>query len=167
LYKKRIPSPNLALGRGKGTNHLNGIPKSKESNLKRSESHKKWSAENPEKIKERGEKTRSENHYKWKGGATILNQSIRRMTENRKWAEAVRKRDGACVRCGTNENLEADHIISLAVLIERYRVKTRDDTRQIPAFWDINNGRTLCAKCHCKKDNRAYSPTGSGKRRKQ
>ena len=60
LYKKRPPSPNLELGREKGTNHLEGIPKSKASNIKRSITLKKFGKEHPKKLAERGKKCRGE-----------------------------------------------------------------------------------------------------------
>ena len=156
LYKKRPPSPNLELGREKGTNHLEGIPKSKKSNIKRSKSHKKWCKENPDKVKERGKKTRGESHYNWKGGTTQLNQSIRRLEEIRKWQKAVKKRDKKCQHCGSKEQLESHHIIPVVMLIEKYNIKNRDEARECKEFWNIKNGITLCRRCHYKLDNRKY-----------
>jgi len=156
LYKKRPPSPNLKLGREKGTNHLEGIPKSKASNKKRSESHKKWCKENPKKVKARGVKCRAEKHYKWKGGSSGLNKSIRTMHENRKWMEAVKKRDNNCKHCGSIKELESHHIIPLAMLIEQHKITNRDEARECKELWDIKNGITLCRKCHYKLDNRKY-----------
>lgn len=163
-YKSKPVSPNLALGRQKGTNHLEGIPKSKSSNKKRSRSHKKWCRENPDKVKARGEKVRGENHYRWKGGVSRLNTNIRRMHENRIWSQRVRERDGKCLWCGATENLDADHIKPLVELLEEYRITNREQARNCKELWDINNGQTLCKKCHCKKDNRKYSPDGQGRR---
>lgn len=157
LYKQREPSPNLELGREKGTNHLEGIPKSKSSNKKRSKSHKKWCKENPDKLKARGEKIRGDKHYRWKGGSSKLNKSIRTMTENRKWMVAVKKRDKKCRICDSIVNLEADHIIPLALLIEQYKITNRDEARACRKLWDIKNGLTLCRRCHYKKDNRKYN----------
>lgn len=165
LYKQKEPSPNLKLGRQKGTNHLEGIPKSKASNKKRSESHKNWCRENPDKVKKRGKKIRGEKHYKWRGGTTKLNKSIRQMTENRKWMEEVKLRDKKCLFCGSTEELEADHIISLAELLEKHNIKNRDDARKFEQLWDIKNGRTLCRRCHYKKDNRKYTKYGYGRRK--
>jgi len=156
LYKQRPPSPNLELGRQKGTNHLEGIPKSKASNKKRSISHKKFWKENPELLKERGIKIRGENHYRWKGGSSKLNKSIRTMTENRKWMDAVKKRDKKCRLCGSIKNLESDHIIPLALILETYKITSRDEARDCKQLWDLENGMTLCRKCHYKKDNRTY-----------
>jgi len=159
LYKKRPPSPNLELGREKGTNHLGGIPKSKSSNIKRSKSHKKWCKENPDKVKARGAKCRGENHYNWKGGSSNLNKSIRTMHENRKWMEAVKKRDKNCQHCESIKKLESHHIIPLAMLLERYKITNRDEARECKELWDIKNGITLCRKCHYKLDNRKYYDT--------
>jgi len=156
LYKRRPPSPNLELGREKGTNHLEGIPKSKASNTKRSKSHKKWCKDNPLKVKERGEKCRGEKHYNWKGGASKLNTSIRQMHENRKWMESVKGRDKKCV-CGSIKNLEAHHLIPLKLLLEIHKITNRDEARRCKQLWDIKNGITLCRKCHYKIDNRKYN----------
>lgn len=156
LYKKRPPSPNLELGREKGTNHLEGIPKSKAHKEKMSRIMKEWCKDNPDKVKERGEKMRGENHYKWKGGVTILNQSIRRMTENIYWQRAVKKRDKKCQHCGSEKELEAHHIIPLAMILEKYNITCRDEARACSELWDLKNGITLCRKCHYKLDNRKY-----------
>jgi len=87
----------LSLGRQKGTNHLKGIPKSAESKLKQSKSMKLWCKNNPEKALNRAKNNRGEKHYRWNGGSSKLNTSIRLMTENRKWMDSVKLRDGACV----------------------------------------------------------------------
>lgn len=53
----------------------------------------------------------------------------------RKWRQSVLKRDGyKCAICGSKKNLEAHHIKPFAHF-ENYRL-------------DINNGITLCRKCH-------------------
>jgi len=156
LYKKRPPSPNLKLGREKGTNHLEGIPKSKASNKKRSKSHKKFWKENPELLKERGKKIRGEKHYRWKGGTTKLNRSIRTMHENRKWMDAVKERDKNCQHCESVKELESHHIISFANLLDTNKITNRDEARECKELWDIKNGITLCRKCHYKLDNRTY-----------
>ena len=154
----------LQLGRSKGTNHLKGIPKSKKSNIKRSESNKKWCIENKEKVIDRGVKTRGENHYKWKGGISRLNLLIRTMTENRKWINSVKSRDGMCTKCGSIDELESHHLIGLAQIIELFGIKNRTDARNCTALWDIENGITLCIKCHCKEHNRIYVQKLKGRR---
>lgn len=55
----------------------------------------------------------------------------------RKWREAVIKRDGGrCMICGSEENLAVHHIKAFAEYPE--------------LRLDINNGITLCKKCHMK-----------------
>jgi len=150
----------LSLGREKGTNHLTGMPKSKESNEKRSLAHKIWCYSNPDKVAKRGEKIRGENHYRWNGGSSRLNTSIRTMTEHRNWMDGVRDRDGwQCTSCGSLEFPEAHHKIALSDLIVSFNIKTRDDARNCAELWDLNNGVTLCQKCHYKKHGRIQHET--------
>lgn len=52
----------------------------------------------------------------------------------RQWRASVLMRDGRCVFCGSTENLVAHHIKPFA---------THEGLRT-----DINNGITLCDKCH-------------------
>ena len=139
----------LALPRKKGFNYLTGIPKSESHKAKTSEKNKAFWAANPEKAIERGAKTRGEFNWLWKGGITKLNKSIRAMTENRKWMDAVKERDGCCSRCGSTERLESHHKRSLSELIDTLGIKSRDDARQHAAvLWDLDNGETLCEPCH-------------------
>ena len=50
------------------------------------------------------------------------------------WAETVIERDKKCVICGTRQNLEAHHVFKVNPYDEQYL--------------DINNGITLCTRCH-------------------
>ena len=80
---------------------------------------------------------RGENHPRWRGGVTPENVKIRSSIELRLWREAVFARDNwTCQKCGDNTggNLNAHHIKPFAKYPE-LRV-------------DINNGITLCVKCH-------------------
>ena len=146
----------LALGRVPGTNHREGYKHREESKRKTSESHKAWCAANPDKVKARGEKTRGNNHYRWKGGTSRLNTAIRTLTENRRWVDSVKARDGKCSVCGTAENLEAHHIIPLSVLVEAHGLENREQARDCDELWDLSNGVTVCMKCHYKIHGREY-----------
>lgn len=147
----------LNLGREKGTNHRTGYKHREESKRKTSVSHKQFHAENPEFAKERGKKTQGEQHYRWKGGVSKLNLSIRQMTENRRWMDSVKSRDGLCIRCGSKWRLEAHHKIGLAELIKRHNIKSREDAQNTPELWDINNGETICELCHYKEHDRRFT----------
>jgi hypothetical protein len=144
----------LARGREKGTNHRAGYRHKEESKQKISASNKAFWAAHPGLARERGAKTRGPLHPAWKGGPKRLNLSVRGMTEYRRWADAVKFRDGACTDCGSTVNLEADHVVGLAILLVWHGVRNREDARACPALWDVNNGRTFCEACHYKRHGR-------------
>jgi len=157
----------LSLGRRPGTNNRTGYKHREESKRKSSESNKKWCAINPDKVKARGDKTRCENHYNWKGGSTRLNVAIRRMTEHRKWGIAVVLRDGKCVDCGAVTDLDAHHVKTFSSeLLSEQGIKNRDDARECAALWDVSNGVTLCVTCHADRHGRIWTATGPGRFRK-
>jgi hypothetical protein len=137
----------LSLGRRKGTNNRTGYRHRESSKRKASKSNRAFWKAHPELVIARGEKTKAELHYNWKGGSSRLNASIRRMTEYRKWMDGAKARDGKCT-CGSTEILEAHHIVFLAVLIASNGIKNRDDARKCAALWDLHNGITKCEKCH-------------------
>ena len=155
----------LSLGRQKGTNHRDGYKHKVSSKQKASASHKAWCAEHPEAVAARGLKTRAELHHNWKGGSARLNSSIRRMTENRRWMDAVVRRDAQCATCGATVDLKAHHIKPLAEIVTANGITTREQARKCAALWDLTNGVTLCERCHCKYHGRAYTPTGGGRRK--
>lgn len=147
----------LAMGRQPGTNHRTGCRHREESKRKASKSHVAWCAANPDKVKARGAKTRGANHYRWKGGSSRLNASIRRLTENRKWMDAIKSRDKSCRVCGTKEDLESHHIVPLAVLVGVHGITNLDEARECKALWDLKNGMAVCSRCHYKIHGRKYA----------
>lgn len=80
--------------------------------------------------------TKGENHWNWKGGITPQNQRARNSREYREWRMAVFARDNfTCLCCGKRGGrLNAHHIATWA---------DNPDKR-----YDLDNGITLCAKCH-------------------
>lgn len=157
---------SLSLGRKPGTNNRTGYKHSEETKRKTSESHKAWCKANPDKVKARGEKIRGPLNYNWKGGSTRFNTAIRRMAEYRTWADAVIQRDGRCMECGTEVDLESHHVKPLAELIAENGIKNTQQARACKALWDESNGKALCERCHCKEHRRKYTPTGNGRRKK-
>lgn len=149
----------LMRGRQKGTNHRTGYKHREESRAKASASNREWCKANPDQVAARSVKTRGPAHYRWKGGSSRLNTAIRTMTENRKWMDAVKARDGgSCKRCPSSENLEAHHITELSELIELLAIRSREDARRYGfIIFNLENGETLCRDCHYKEHGRAVN----------
>jgi len=103
---------------------------------------KKWS-EKTRRIQ--SEQKRGPNGYWWKGGITPINRIIRNSLEYKLWREAVFERDNyTCVWCGQfGGKLHADHIQLFS---------THPELR-----FAIDNGRTLCIKCHKKRHEKTRS----------
>lgn len=73
-----------------------------------------------------------ENHWNYKDG-----KRLGRKYKSREWSKAVRERDNfTCQMCGSKEKLVSHHI------------KEWDDNPD--KRYDLENGLTLCRKCHCK-----------------
>jgi 5-methylcytosine-specific restriction endonuclease McrA len=76
-----------------------------------------------------------ENNWNWKGGINGINDKIRKSLEYKLWRESVFKRDNwTCIWCGSKTKIEADHIKPFSLFPE--------------LRFAIDNGRTLCQKCH-------------------
>ena len=85
---------------------------------------------------------KGKNHWNWQGGISPINERIRKGIEYRLWREAVYARDNwTCQKCGRSVSgeLNAHHIKSFAKYPE---LRT-----------SIENGITLCRKCHSLTDN--------------
>jgi hypothetical protein len=82
---------------------------------------------------------KGEGNPNWKGGVTEKIRRFRRTKEYVSWVKAVLERaEYKCEECGSTENVEAHHIISLYT----------DFSKGL----DLDNGQALCKKCHKKKD---------------
>lgn len=85
------------------------------------------------------EKMSGKNHWHWKGGLTSEYKKVRNSIEYGLWRKAVYERDGfTCQKCMDNKggNLHPHHILNF---------ETYKEIRLA-----INNGITLCDKCHIK-----------------
>jgi len=96
---------------------------------------------------------RGEKNHNWKGGITSLNQKIRHCIKYKNWFRTVFKRDNwTCRICDKRGgDLEADHYPKkFHKIISDNNIKSYQDAILCDEMWDINNGRTLCLKCHNK-----------------
>ncbi len=106
---------------------------------------------------------RGENNPFWKGGKTKLSVLIRGSGGYRIWRKRIFERDQyTCVFCnarngvGSKVFIEADHIQPLSKLIDTYHIQSLEQAIACEALWDLENGRTLCQKCHEQTDT--YGP---------
>ena len=79
-------------------------------------------------------------HHNWKGGVSNINSKIRHSVEYKLWRKSVFERDDyTCIWCRQRGGIiHADHIKPFAFFPE--------------LRFAIDNGRTLCFKCHKKTD---------------
>ena len=152
--KRKIKEHNVRYWLGTERSGMSGHHHSEKSKEKISKSEKgkfvpleiRWKyALNAEKkvasLEERrwkSERWKGQSNPNWKGGLTPVNRLIRGSLQYRLWREAVFRRDNyTCQLCGRKGvYLEADHIQPFALYPE--------------LRFDVNNGRTLCTKCHRK-----------------
>ena len=100
-----------------------------------------------------GGSRRGKNNPNWKNGITPLTRQIRACFEYRQWRSDVFTRDDfTCQDCGVRGgNLEADHYTKqFSVIFHENKIKDLQQALDCAEFWNINNGRTLCEKCHNK-----------------
>jgi hypothetical protein len=90
----------------------------------------------------------------WKGGVTTLYNLIRKNRKYYEWRDKVYKRDDyKCVYCNSKKsgNLNAHHIINFSKILEDNNIKNLEEAINCVELWNINNGLTLCKKCHKKQ----------------
>ena len=110
------------------------------------------------------ESRRGSNGSNWKGGTSTISDRLRHSLQYNEWRKSVYERDDyACQICGqkSSGNLNADHIIPFCKIIEKLRFEQGIDNLYnkalfYPLLWDVNNGRTLCIKCHRKTDTYGF-----------
>ena len=96
-------------------------------------------------LSHRGKKNGS-----WKGGITRLQILIRNNFFYRQWrSDVFTKDDFTCQNCGQkNSYLNAHHIKSFSSILQYYEITTLKEALACKELWNINNGITLCKKCH-------------------
>lgn len=92
----------------------------------------------------KSERQKGEKSHRWQGGLTSENMTLRKGLDYKVWRESVFKRDNyTCQTCGeVGKKLTADHIKEWCLY---------------PLLrFDVDNGRTLCRKCHQETENFSY-----------
>lgn len=100
-------------------------------------------------------------NYNWKGGITPILIKIRESSKYREWRQRNYIRDNfVCQECkdSSGNNLEVHHKKSFSKLVNEARnymplLSLYDACMLYEPLWDINNGITLCKKCHGKTKN--------------
>jgi hypothetical protein len=139
------------------------------NNISKSQKGKKLSKEHREAVKKamRELKRFGKKAPNWKGGRTSLVLRIRALKKFKNWRDTIYKRDNyTCQECGyRNGNgryipLNAHHIKSFKKVLKEFlqeynQFSPMEDKETLirlaikwQPFWDINNGQTLCEKCH-------------------
>ena len=96
-------------------------------------------------------------HHNWKGGITPIVEEIRKILKYRQWRCDVFERDNyTCTFCNKRDGgiLHADHIKPFHKIIEENNIRSLVDAYNCEELWNLNNGRTLCIKCH--KSTKTY-----------
>ena len=84
------------------------------------------------------------NANRWKGGATLKNNRTRNGNKLKQWREGVFRRDGyKCVECDSKDEIQAHHI--------------KEFSKYKELRYCLDNGKTLCIKCHSRIHNRDFS----------
>jgi len=83
-------------------------------------------------------------------GLTILSKKIRGSFNYRQWRSDVFFRDDfTCGRCNTRGGpLHAHHVKRFSEIIAEYKIQTLKQALECAELWDLNNGTTLCVRCH-------------------
>jgi len=126
-----------------------GISPSSETRIKMSKASKGRIVSEETKMK-LSKAHRGEKHWNYKGGVSIFVKNLRGCYKYRQWRDDVfTKNDFTCQKCGERGcYLEAHHIKSYSSILRFYEITTLEDALNCAELWDINNGITLCKKCH-------------------
>ena len=86
----------------------------------------------------------------WRGGITPLSHQIRCSFKYRQWRSDVFTRDDfTCQKCGQHGwDLNVHHIKPFSSIIQFYEITSLEQALECEELWNINNGVTLCKKCH-------------------
>lgn len=97
----------------------------------------------------------------WRGGITDLYELIRKSEQSKEWKKKVFARDNyTCQECGSKKEIEVHHIKEFSLIFREFLqlynqfspIEDKETLLRLALtyelFWDIDNGETLCYKCH-------------------
>ena len=72
--------------------------------------------------------------------------------QSRQWRSDIFQRDDyICQECDKRGgNLECHHKKEFSIILKENNIKTLDEAIHCEELWNLNNGITLCEKCHNK-----------------
>lgn len=117
----------------------------------------KWAGENNPNWGKRGSET-----SQWNGGTRPVIEQIRKCFLYRQWRSDIFTRDDfTCQKCNHRGGyLHAHHIKSFNFIIELNDITTLIRAEYCDELWNINNGVTLCKRCH-KERHKKHEQTHS------
>lgn len=130
--------------------------------MKNSQKNKEISEKEKERLKEIGYKKghgKGNDNINWIEDKSLLKEKldkqIRKSFKYRQWRSDIFERDNyTCQKCNAKGGeINADHIKAFSIILKENNIKTLEDALICEELWNINNGRTLCEKCHKKTEN--------------
>lgn len=107
-------------------------------------------------------KNKGNKNPSWKGGITPIFRLLRTSTKYVEWRQKCFIRDSfICQKCGMNSgDLNVHHKKLFATLIKEAQeylplFTPYDAAMLYEPLWDVDNGKTLCEKCHRKSKHKA------------
>ncbi len=93
---------------------------------------------------------RGNKNGRWKGGISYLGSLVRSSFKHRQWRDDVFVRDDfTCQKCWQKGVfLNVHHLKSFSSIIQKYEITTLEEALSCQELFNINNGVTLCVKCH-------------------
>lgn len=101
-----------------------------------------------------------ENSTAWKGGKSSITRLVKSFQHRNGWYRKIYERDGfRCVKCDSNNKIEAHHIIPIKNIVDKYSkiISNKEELYNFLINLDIiidshiSNGITLCRECHKKE----------------
>jgi len=90
-----------------------------------------------------------EMRWNYRGNITTLNKRIYDSYKYRQWRSDIFTRDDfTCQKCREKGYIEAHHLKEFSKIMIENNIITLEQALNCEEFWNINNGLTLCKKCH-------------------